>query len=91
MQSLLRKSSENLEKAPRIREGEEHWRSEILNPIDNDYWVCIARAELEGVQLEPSARRARAPFEGAAQRQGATTRGGASETAPGGSRVREAP
>ncbi len=37
--SLPRKSSENLEKVPRIWEGEGYWRSEILNPINNDYWV----------------------------------------------------
>ena len=37
--------SENLEEVPRIWEGEGHWRSEILNPINNDYWVgrlCFA-------------------------------------------------
>ena len=37
--SLPRKSSENLEEVPRIWEGEGSWRSEILNPINNDYWV----------------------------------------------------
>ncbi len=37
--SLPRQSSENLEKVPRIREGEGSWRSEIMNPINNDYWV----------------------------------------------------
>ena len=30
---------ENLEKVPRIWEGEGARRSEILNPINNDYWV----------------------------------------------------
>ena len=30
---------ENLEEVPRIWEGEGHWRSEILNPVNNDYWV----------------------------------------------------
>ncbi len=37
--SLPGKSSENLEKVPRIWEGEGSRRSEILNPINNDYWV----------------------------------------------------
>ena len=37
--SLPRKSSENLEKVPRIWEGEGSRRSEILNPVNNDYWV----------------------------------------------------
>ncbi len=37
--SLPRKSPENLEKVPRIWEGEGSRRSEILNPINNDYWV----------------------------------------------------
>ncbi len=41
--SLPRKSSENLEKVPRIREGEGSRRSEILNPINNDHWVRVAR------------------------------------------------
>ncbi len=39
--SLPRKSSENLEKVPRIWEGEGSRRSEILNPINNDYWVPL--------------------------------------------------
>ena len=30
---------ENLEEVPRIWEGEGYRRSEILNPINNDYWV----------------------------------------------------
>ena len=37
--SLPRQSSENLDKVPRIWEGEGSRRSEILNPINNDYWV----------------------------------------------------
>ncbi len=37
--SLPRKSPENLEEVPRIWEGEGSRRSEILNPINNDYWV----------------------------------------------------
>ena len=39
--SLPRKSPENLEKVPRIWEGEGPRRSEILNPINNDYWVVL--------------------------------------------------
>ena len=42
--SLPRKSSENLEEVPRIREGEGPRRSEILNPVNNDYWVLIHTA-----------------------------------------------
>ena len=34
-----KKVSENLEKVPRIWEGEGSRRSEILNPLNNDYWV----------------------------------------------------
>ena len=34
-----KKVSENLEKVPRIWEGEGSRRSEIMNPINNDYWV----------------------------------------------------
>ncbi len=34
--SLPRKSSENLEEVPRIWEGEGYWRSEILNPTNNE-------------------------------------------------------
>ena len=34
-----KKVSENLEKVPRIWEGEGSRRSEILNPVNNDYWV----------------------------------------------------
>ncbi len=30
---------ENLEEVPRTWEGEGHWRSEILNASDIDYWV----------------------------------------------------
>ena len=37
--SLPRKSSENLEEVPRIWEGAGSRKSEILNPINNDYWV----------------------------------------------------
>ena len=37
--SLPRKSSENLEKVPRIWEGEGSRRSEIMNASNNDYWV----------------------------------------------------
>ena len=32
-------SSEDLEKVPGIWEGEGYWRSEILNPTNNDYWA----------------------------------------------------
>ena len=39
--SLPRKSSENLEEVPRIREGEGSRRSEIMNPSNNDYWVLV--------------------------------------------------
>ena len=39
--SLPRKSSENLERVPRIWEGKGSRRSEILNSINNDYWVGI--------------------------------------------------
>ena len=39
--SLPGQSSENLEEVPRIWEGEGSRRSEILNPINNDYWVCL--------------------------------------------------
>ncbi len=35
-----KKVSENLEEVSRIWEGEGYWRSEILNPINNDYWVA---------------------------------------------------
>ena len=38
-----KKVSENLEKVPRIWEGEGSWRSEILNPVNNDYWVTKSR------------------------------------------------
>ena len=34
-----KKVSENIEEVPRIWEGEGYRRSEILNPINNDYWV----------------------------------------------------
>ena len=37
-------SSENLEEVPRIWEGEGSWRSEILNPSNNDHWVLGTRA-----------------------------------------------
>ncbi len=40
---LPRKSSENLEEVPRIWEGEGYWRSEILNPVNNDY--CVRRLD----------------------------------------------
>ncbi len=36
-----RKVSENLEKVPRILEGEGSRRSEIMNPINNDYWLRL--------------------------------------------------
>ena len=45
--SLPRKSSENLEKVPRIWEGEGSWRSEIPNPINNDYWYYFLIASPE--------------------------------------------
>ncbi len=45
--SLPRKSSENLEKAPRIWDGEGYWRSEMLNPINNDYWVLICCSDYQ--------------------------------------------
>ena len=44
--SLPKKSSENLEKVPRIWEGEGSRRSEILNPTNNDYWAGGTRVEL---------------------------------------------
>ena len=37
-----KKVSENLEKVPRIWEGEGYWRSEIMNASNNDYWVALA-------------------------------------------------
>ncbi len=48
---------------PRIWEGEGSWRSEILNPVNNDYWVrvlCQVMAEnaeynqqvQEGIELD---------------------------------------
>ena len=47
----LREGPENLgrrrsrrfrEEIPRIREGEGSRRSEIMNPVNNDYWVVFA-------------------------------------------------
>jgi len=49
--SLPRKSSENLEKVPRIREGERSRRSEILNPINNDYWVLCQNEAMGGTYV----------------------------------------
>ena len=42
--SDIYQTSTYLEEVPRIWEGEGYWRSKILNPVDNDHWVCLARS-----------------------------------------------
>jgi|ETNmetMinimDraft_15_1059895.scaffolds.fasta_scaffold05645_7 hypothetical protein len=49
--SLPRKSSENLEKIPRIWEGEGYWRSKIMNPINNERATQLRDVLAERCQL----------------------------------------